>query len=400
MEPIQDPSLLGYVFAAWAALKAMLPVWLQGGMVGLEKYFFGKLFGAFVPAFFLAGAIGTWIPKGAVVKYLSPSAPKKVAYAAATISGGLLSVCACGILPIFSAVYQRGAGIGPAMTFLFAGPAINLIAIFYTFDLLGFRLGVARVVCAFVLSIAVGWTFEKMFADPEEEAAKAAPAREVIDLGADDGRTGWQTVFPMAWMVVATLVLPVDLKRFFPDLVGVPASAPDASWFMGEGVPLSELSVKLGVVAFAVLMIAGSVLAWFSAEERRDWLGKTWSLLRQIVPKIVIGIIITGILEDQVGKTAVIEYLGREGLVPSFLASLAGGVLYFGTILGVLAARFFQVMGVPDGPLLALLLAGPTVTLPSVLAITGIIGTKRSVVYFVLVVLTSTLAGWLLGLLA
>lgn len=393
----QDPGMIGYVFMAWAAVKGMLPVWLQGGMVGLEKYFFGKLFGAFVPAFFLAGAIGTWIPKGAVVKYLSPAAPKRVAYAAATISGGLLSVCACGILPIFSAIYQRGAGIGPAMTFLFAGPAINLIAIFYTFDLLGVRLGVARVVCAFVLSIAVGWTFEKVFADPEEEAAKV-PARSAVDLSADDGRKTWQTVFPMAWMVVATLVLPVDLKRFFPNLVGPPSTAPGASWIGGEGAPLSEVSVKLAVISFAVLMIAGAVMAWFSAQERKDWLGKTWSLLRQIVPKIVIGIIITGILEDQVGKSKVIEYLGHEGLVPSFLASVAGGLLYFGTILGVLAARFFQVMGVPDGPLLALLLAGPTVTLPSVLAITGIIGTKRSVAYFALVVLTSTLAGWFLGL--
>ena len=393
----QDPGVIEAVFAAWAAVKAMLPVWLQGGMTGLEKYFFGKLLGAFVPAFFLAGAIGTWIPKGAVVKYLSPAAPKRVAYAAATVSGGLLSVCACGILPIFSAIYQRGAGIGPAMTFLFAGPAINLIAIFYTFDLLGTRLGVARVVCAFFLSVAVGWIFEKLFADPEEEAAKT-PARDAVDLSADDGRKTWQTVFPMGWMVVATLVLPVDLKRFFPDYIGPPAMAPDAGWLGGEGAPLSEVSVKLLVVGFAVLMITGSVLAWFTREERRDWLGKTWSLLRQIVPKILVGIIITGILEDQVGKSKVIEYLGQEGLVPSFLASLAGGVLYFGTILGVLAARFFQVMGVPDGPLLALLLAGPTVTLPSVLAITGIIGTRRSIAYFALVVLTSTLAGWFLGL--
>jgi uncharacterized membrane protein YraQ (UPF0718 family) len=393
----QDLGLIGYVFAAWAAVKGMLPVWLQGGMTGLEKYFFGKLFGAFVPAFFLAGAIGTWIPKGAVVKYLSPSAPKKVAYAAATVAGGLLSVCACGILPIFSAVYQRGAGIGPAMTFLFAGPAINLIAIFYTFDLLGVRLGVARVVCAFVLSVAVGWTFEKMFADPEEEAAKAASGRDAVDLSADDGRRTWQTVFPMAWMVIATLVLPVDLKRFFPGLAASAEPAEAAGW-LGRISAAPELMVKLTVVGLAVAMVAASTFAWFSSQERRDWLAKTWSLLSQIVPKIVIGIIITGILEDQVGKTAVIEYLGHEGLIPSFLASLAGGVLYFGTILGVLAARFFQVMGVPDGPLLALLLAGPTVTLPSVLAITGIVGTRRAIAYFALVVLTSTLAGWFLGL--
>lgn len=392
-----EPGLIGMVLGLWAALKGLLPLGLQGGMVGLEKYFFGKLFGAFVPAFFLAGAIGTWIPKGAVVKYLSPQAPKKVAYAAATIAGGLLSVCACGILPIFSAVYQRGAGIGPAITFLFAGPAINLIAIFYTFDLLGPRLGVARVVCAFGLSVLVGWTFEKLFADPVE-APETPPARAAaIDLTADE-RQGWQTAFPMAWMVLATLVLPVDLKRFFPGLAAVPEPAEAAGW-LGRLSAAPELVVKLAVVGLAAAMVAASTLAWFTSEERRDWLGKTWSLLAQIVPKIVVGIFITGVLEDQVGKSAVIEYLGHEGFVPAFLASLAGGILYFGTILGVLAARFFQVMGVPDGPLLSLLLAGPTVTLPSVLAITGIIGTRRAIAYFALVVLTSTLAGWILGLL-
>lgn len=352
---------------------------LHGGWLALEKYFFGKIFGAFIPAFFLAGAIGTWIPKSAVIRYLSPKASKKVAYLVATIAGGLLSVCACGILPLFSAIYSRGAGIGPAITFLFAGPAINLIAIFYTYDLLGSRLGHARIVAAFGLSVLIGLAFSALF--EERAPPQEAPARKAaIDLSAGPTRTGWQTAAPMLGMVLATVVLPLDVGRFFPFLKG------------------SELSAKLGVVALSIAFVVATTKAWFSAEERSAWLEKTRFLLMQILPKVLIGIFLTGMLESTVQKATILEYVGQNDLASCGVASLVGGVLYFGTILGVIAARFFQVMGMPDGPVLALLLAGPAVTLPSVLAITEIIGKKRALAYFTLVVLFSTLAGFALTL--
>ncbi len=394
MEILAD--ILNAVIGAWMGVKALLPVFVQWGMTGLEKYFFGKLLGAFVPAFFLAGAIGTWISKGDVVKYLSPQAPKRVAYPMATISGGLLSVCACGILPLFSAIYARGAGIGPAVTFLFAGPAINLIAIFYTFDLLNFRVGVARIVCTLFLSIGIGLVFERLF-EGDQEAPEEKPPRQVIDLSADDERAAWQTAFPMFWMVVATVVLPMDIDRFLG------ASVKEFAKVFFAGGVLAEspgTGLKLAIVAFSILMVGGAVQIWFSPQERKDWLEKTVFLLKQIVPKIVLGIFLTGILEKWVGTASVLPYIGKEGVLSSFLASLVGGILYFGTILGVVAARFFMVMGVPDGPLLALLLAGPTVTLPSVFAITEIMGAKQAYTYFALVVAGSTLSGVVLGLMS
>lgn len=379
----------GGVLGLWKAAKAASPGFLQGGFVGLEKYFFGKIVGAFVPAFFLAGAIGSWIPKSAVVKYLSPRAPRHVAYGVATFAGGLLSVCACGILPLFSAIYSRGAGIGPAVTFLFAGPAINLIAIFYTFDLLGAKLGMARVFFAFGLSILVGMVFEAIFLDPasppEEPAAAPRPA---LDLTADEGREAWQTALPMLLMVVATVTLPLELERFLPFLEGT------------SGVLLGSAAaeVQLGVLLASAVGILVCVRAWFSREERAAWLEKTGFLMRQIVPKVILGIFLTGVLEAHVSRTTVIDYVGSSSLGANFVASLVGGILYFGTILGVVAANFFRVMGMPDGPVLALLLAGPTVTLPSVFAITEILGWRRACAYFALVVGAATVAGFLFGL--
>lgn len=367
------------LLSAYLGFKGLMPGFLLGGFKGLEDYFFGKIFGAFVPAFFLAGAIGSWIPRSTVVRYLSAGAHRGVAYSVATIAGGLLSVCACGILPLFSSVYSRGAGIGPAMTFLFAGPAINLIAIFYTFDLLGWNLGVARVVSAIGLSILVGLIFEAIYQE-EVPKAPAGARKPSLDLASGEGRATWQLVFPMFFMVVATVVLPLqDLGRFFPFLAPLGVSQ---GWF------------KFGVVVLSVLMVVSSTRAWFTEEERSTWLEKTWFLIKQIIPKVILGIFFTGLLEANIPRTAVIEYVGSQGLVANFFASLVGGILYFGTILGVVAANFFRNIGMPDGPVLALLLAGPTVTLPSVFAITEIIGWRRAAAYFSLVVVVSTIAGW------
>lgn len=348
----------------------------------------GKVFGAFVPAFFLAGAIGSWIPKSAVIRYLSPTAPRHVAYGMATMAGGLLSVCACGILPLFAAIYSRGAGIGPAMTFLFAGPAINLIAIYYTFDVLGPSIGVARILSVLVLSVLVGLVFDFVMGDarPAEEEVPAA-RKNAIDLGADDGRAGWQTAFPMVFMALATIILPLKI-RGGGRLFGMASGLDDAR---------SGLLLKLGLVAVCVALVVWSTRRWFDAEERAAWLGKTWELLKKIVPKIVIGIFLTGVLEQYVGRGEIVARVGSNTVGANFLASVAGGVLYFGTIVGVVVARAFQVMGMADGPLLALLIAGPSVTLPSVLAINGIIGVRRSLAYFALVVLVAMAAGLLFG---
>lgn len=391
---------------------------MVAGWNALGDYLVGKILGAFIPAFFLAGAIGSWIPKSAVVKYLSPGASRFVAYPMATIAGGLLSVCSCGILPLFTAVYTRGAGIGPAMTFLFAGPAINLIAIYYTFDILGTSVGVARIVSVVALSVVVGLVFELLFED-RSKAPPPAPKRAKVDLSAGASRKAWQTAFPMLWMAVATVVLPLKLEGLgrrvaaalglesVPEAGGAAMSsagsaalpAPGAGGWLGGRDPglVMSLAIKWGVVLLALTLIVWSTRRWFTAEEREAWLEKTWFLASKIIPKVVLGIFLTGILESWVDRNAIADIVGDSSLRANAVASLAGGVLYFGTIVGVVVARSFQVMGMADGPLLALLIAGPTVTLPSVLAITGVIGWKRSAVYFTLVVVLAMGAGMAFG---
>jgi uncharacterized membrane protein YraQ (UPF0718 family) len=188
----------------------------------------------------------------------------------------------------------------------------------------------------------------------------------------------------MFFMVVATVVLPIQaLTRFLP-------------WLRGAGI--SPGGFKLAVVCFSLVMIVFSTRSWFTSEERDAWLGKTWFLIKQIIPKVILGIFFTGLLEANVDRTRIIEYVGSNSFLANFFASLVGGILYFGTILGVVAANFFRNVGMPDGPVLALLLAGPTVTLPSVFAITEILGWKRAGSYFVLVVVVATLAGWGFGM--
>ncbi len=379
------------------SLVASLASAWWGGLAALEKYFFGKILGAFVPAFFLAGAIGTWIPRSAVTRYLSASARRSVAYPVATIAGGVVSVCACGILPLFAAIYSRGAGVGPAMTFLFAGPAINLIAIYYTFDLLGTGLGWARILTVALGSIAIGLAFELFVGEPRDGVAKAG-ASAGVDLSDGTEREAWQTAFPMVFMALATLVLPMSFEPTGRALVQDFAGGMTTGFLGGiTGAVRAGLVVKWLLVLVCWSAVVWSTRRWFSPEERTAWLDKTWFLLKQIVPKIVLGIFLTGVAEALLDRSAVIDQVGTNEVLPTFVAALVGGILYFGTILGVVTARLFQTLGMADGPLLALLLAGPTVTLPSVFAISGILGARRATAYFVLVVAYATAAGLVYG---
>lgn len=367
-------SPFAWAYAAVEGLFRTLPdavgLPLVGGLEALAKNFFSKLFGAFVPAFFLAGAMGAWIDKGSVVKYLSPASPKKVAYPFATITGAMVSVCACGILPLFASIYARGAGIGPAITFAISGPAINLIACYYSFDLLGARIGGARVLGVVVLALAVGLAFERIYGDPPATGAEPDPgAPPALDLGADTVRSTWQTAFPLLCMLLMTLALPTHI----------------------------EGRLKLAAV---LVTLAGTVVStrlWFTAAERADWMEKTWFLVRKIVPKVAVGIFITGCVEKLIPKSWIVGFVGENTLFANLVAAMVGGCMYFGTVTGIVTGKLFQNMGMADGPLLAFVIAGPIVSIPSALAISGIVGKERAAVFFSLVVLGATLVGWSFG---
>ncbi|MCJ8344182.1 permease, partial [bacterium] len=328
--------------------------------LALQEYLLTKLAGAFLPAFFIAGAVGAWVPKSFIVRYLSAGTKAWVSYPSALIGGGLMSVCACGILPLFQTIYQRGAGIGPAITFLFAGPAINVIAILYTFQLLGTSMGIARILSVIVLSLSIGILFSLIF--QKAEIKKVAKMKLLQSEKSNH----------VKFLIVTFLMLMV----FTLPLESIP-------W-----------SYKGSLNAILILMIFFCSFKYMDQEEREPWIEKSFFLLKNIVPKLLIGIFLVGVLGPH-SKFILTKYSIDNGLFSCFLASIVGSILYLGTIIGVVAVHGLSEMGMPEGPALSLLLSGPTIALPSMIVIMGVCGKKIGVLFLSSVVLLSTLAGYI-----
>ena len=332
------------------------------GFVAIKVYVFQKLSGAFIPAFFIAGAMATFIPKSTIVRYLSAGVRPVISYPVSLVSGGILSVCACGILPLFQTIFQRGAGVGPAITFLFSGPAINIIAIIFTYQLLGTELGHARIIFVLILALLLGLGFAYIFGEPRQRVASAQLA---LLPGSKKSRNlpKWVLFFLLMGMVLS---LPI------------------------ESIPWSTKGpLNLGLL-FCLILVSKFGLY---ENERMDWLDKSWFLIRNILPKLLIGVFLVGILEP-FARQWMIATLTNNSLMACFLASLIGGILYVGTILGVVAVKGLVGMGMPEGPALSLLLAGPSVALPSMLVIISICGKRIGFGFAIGVVLLSTISGW------
>jgi len=333
------------------------------GFKAVEIYVLKRLAGAFIPAFFIAGAIATFIPRHTVIRFLSRGVNPLVSYPISLFAGGVLSVCACGILPLFQTVYQRGAGIGPALTFLYAGPAINVIAILFTFQLLGTSLGVARLLFVPLIALGLGLFMSRLFPDPDE--GRTAPA-ELALVGSEKSSV---LVRAMVFVFLMGMVVSLPLEQI--------------PWNIKGPLNLSLLLLVL-YLAYAKL----------SRMERIHWFDKSFFLLKNIVPKLILGVFIIGMLEPH-ARVFMVEHLMDNGFWACLVASIVGGILYLGTILGVIAVKGLSSLGMPDGPALSLLLAGPTIALPSVFVITGICGLRVSITFCTLVILTSALAGTL-----
>ncbi|PCJ16947.1 MAG: hypothetical protein COB02_14875 [Candidatus Cloacimonadota bacterium] len=334
--------------------------WILPGFLALQEYLLTKLAGAFIPAFFIAGAVGAWVPKSFIVKYLSAGTKARISYPSALIGGGLMSVCACGILPLFQTIYQRGAGIGPAITFLFAGPAINVIAILYTFQLLGPQMGIARLLSVVILSLVIGLLFSVLFQkDENKKMAKMA----LIENNQSN---------KVKFLIVTLLMLMVFT------------------------LPLENFAWKYkGTLNITfLLLIFFCSTKFISTEEREPWLEKSIFLLKSIVPKLLFGIFLVGVLTPH-SKFILTKYLLDNSLLSCFIASIIGSILYLGTIIGVVAVHGLSQMGMPDGPALSLLLSGPTIALPSMIVIMGVCGKKIGILFLLSVIVFSSLAGYL-----
>ena len=323
-----------------------------------------------VPAFFIAGAIAALVKKDVILKYFGAEVKPYLSYTVASVSGTVLAVCSCTILPLFQGIYKKGAGIGPATAFLYSGPAINILAIVYTARLLGPGLGAARAIAAISLSVVIGAFMALIFRREETEKKKEAQKKRAIADG--DGRPGWVTILFFGAMI-AILVI---------------------------GTAPLDLWIRLSAIILLILVVSGLLIYHFTRDEVTDWGHETWDLTKKILPILLAGAFLVGVIAYFVPPETFRPYIGGNSLVSCFVAAVLGALLYMPTLLEVpivgTSLGYSQgVMG--GGPALALLLAGPAVSLPSMLVLYRMIGGKKTAAYIVLVVLTSTFAGFIYG---
>lgn len=351
---------------------------IQAGLTTLTEYLSAHVLTCLVPAFFIAGAIAALLDKETVLKYFGADAPKWLCYSVASTSGTILAVCSCTILPMFAGIERRGAGIGPATAFLFSGPAINLMAIILTARVLGLDLGVARAVAAVSMAVIIGLIMAAIF--------------QRSDKSCKIGTNGNDPSLPEADLYQASVSRPKYLTALFMAvLVAILLVATSNAL---------ELLLKASIVGGLVIAAAYIMMRYYLPEEREAFLGETWWLARKIFPLLVVGTFITGMIGYYLPVEWIRTIFGTSSFLACFLASVIGSLLYMPTLLEVpiLGTLFGYSSGVTaPGPALALLLAGPSLSLPSMIVIWRIIGAKKASAYIALVVVLSTLMGVLYG---
>ncbi len=378
-----------------------------------------------LPAFFIAGAIAVFISQAAVMKYLGAKANKVLAYGVASVSGSILAVCSCTVLPLFSGIYRMGAGLGPASAFLYSGPAINILAIILTARILGFQLGVARAVGAVLFSIIIGLLMALIFRKEEMEKAAVAAAMPETEpsrplwknavffgfmvavlvfanwSGAETDGT-WGAIFRYKWII--TGVLSAALGIIFIIWLKM-------SWWKIAlaAIPTAVLAVIMPnhpIVAFSVGIVGLSIVMNTEQGEPADWFSSTWSFAKQILPLLLFGVLVAGLLLGRPGQEGLIPSQWISGLVggnslwANLFASVVGAFMYFATLTEIPILQGLIGNGMGKGPALALLLAGPALSLPNMLVIKSVMGTKKAVVFISLVIVMATISGLIFGAIA
>lgn len=374
-----------------------------------------------LPAFVIAGAMATYISQGSVMHYLGPQAPKAVAISVASVSGTLLAVCSCTVLPLFGGIYKRGAGLGAAIAFLYSGPAINIMAIVITAKVLGAEMGIARALGAILFSMVIGLTMHVIYR--KEEAVRAATGgrgfnetqREkplpsvILFFGlmvgmlvfanwAPADSNWWTVVYDWKWNITAALAVAFGillLRRW--------------NW---PRVALAVLAMLLITVAWIIphnhellfaLGIGGVMLIATSREQDREWASQSWDFAKQILPLLLVGVFLAGLALGRPGHEGLIPSawvaaaVGGDSLRSTMIASVLGALMYFSTLTEVPIVETLLGAGMGKGPALALLLAGPALSLPNMLVIRTILGTGKTLVYCVLVVAMATMTGFIYG---
>jgi len=336
-----------------------------------------------IPAFFIAGAISVFISKESVIKLMGPRAKKVPAYGIASISGTILAVCSCTVLPLFAGIYTRGAGIGPASAFLYSGPAINILAIILTAKVLGAKIGLARALGAVAFAVVIGVLMQLLFGREDEKNRNQDDF--VSADGHEEARPLWKTALYMATMIAILVFL--NWSKADPSL---------KVWFF-----IYRIKWYLGAGLLAVL--AWMIVRWFKKEELKEWTFSTWIFAKQIFPLLLGGVMVAGFLLGRPGHEGIIPgrwiagLVGGNSLGANLFASVAGAFMYFATLTEVPILQGLLGSGMGQGPALALLLAGPALSLPSMLVIRSVLGTKKTIVYILLVVVMATITGMIFG---
>jgi uncharacterized membrane protein YraQ (UPF0718 family) len=397
----------------------------------LQWYVRNHTLACVVPAMFIAGAVTTFLSKEMVLRHLGPTSSKPKAYGVASVSGTVLAVCSCSVLPVFAGIHRLGAGLGPAIAFLYSGPAINVLAVFLTARVLGTPIGIARAVGAIVFSIVIGWMMAIIF--HREESARVRESLAMPDVP-PPRRPLWKTSLLLSGMV-AFLVIS---DWYNPGNVVVTTTAGDsfnavslqetrdeclyqleAPWKdhqAGAKVTLAKSEIAsirdadtwviwvhhrkwwfAGAMGLVVLLMAWR---WLDRQEVGDWMGNTWHFSKQIVPLLFGGVFVVGFVGALIPEAAVARLVGDNSLSANLVASVVGAFWYFATLTEIPICEALGRLGMHQGPMLTLLLAGPALSLPSVLVLKSVMGWRKTLTFTALVVLMATLTGWAFGALS
>jgi len=360
---------------------------VQGGLVEafamLHEYARQHVLLCLVPALFIAGAIAVFVSQGSVMRYFGPKANKLLSYSVASVSGTILAVCSCTVLPLFAGIYTRGAGLGPATAFLYSGPAINVLAIILTARVLGAELGIARAVGAVGFAFLIGMGMHLCFLGEERKKAKEAAGLVIPDTQGQ--RPLWQTAL------------------YFAAMVGILVFANWGKPAVDSGLWAEVYRAKWGITAALLVALAFMLARWFQRSELKEWTSSTWFFAWQILPLLFGGVLVAGFLLGRPGHAALIpehwvaRLVGGNSLWANLFAAVSGALMYFATLTEVPIVQGLLGAGMGKGPALALLLAGPSLSLPNLLVISGIMGARKTTVYAILVVALATTSGLIYG---
>jgi len=359
---------------------------IQEAFLMLSDYAHEHVLLCVVPAMFIAGAVVVFLNQQAVMKYLGPKAKKLVAYSVASVSGAILAVCSCTVLPLFKGIYKKGAGLGPAVSFLYSGPAINILAIVLSYKVFGWKLGLTRMIVSIVFAFLIGLIMQAIF--NKEDEKRLADERLFQNLGGPEARSLGQ----MAMFMLSMVGILVFLNW-------APSQGASSLWdFIYRS--------KYWITGAFGLVLAYSLIRWFSKDELVEWSGATRDFALQILPLLFGGVLVAGFLLGRPGQEALIptvwveSLVGGNSLFANFFAAISGAFMYFATLTEIPIVQGLLGAGMGQGPALALLLAGPSLSLPSMLVIGGELGFKKTATYVALVVAFSTAAGFVFGMVA